>query len=115
MRGELFDHVSRSIGATTNRRDAARLLLASALTIVTVGALPNESAAAQNDEVSAQRRAPARCRKNGARCKRIVRQYCWDYYPNYYGTCTNQNLPCCGFYTRCKNGRAVDCIRRKGW
>jgi hypothetical protein len=114
MRGELFDHVSRKMGTSQSRRDAAKLMLASALTLVTAGALPKAAEAAEGDEVSAQR-APAYCRRNAARCKRVVRQYCWDWYPNSYGTCTNQNLPCCNFYTRCKNGRAIDCIRRKGW
>lgn len=116
--GDRIDQLSRTIESSRTRRNAAKLGVASALTALTAGLMPDHSAAAQLDEageISAQRRAPARCRRNGARCKKIVRQYCWNYYPNYYGTCTNQNLPCCGHYTRCKNGRAVDCLRRKGW
>lgn len=114
MRGDLFDHVSRKIGESQGRRDAAKLMLGSAITLVTAAALPKASDAAEGEEVSAQR-APAYCRRNGARCKRFVRQTCWNYYSNQYAACTNQNLPCCNHYARCKNGRAVDCLRRKGW
>lgn len=115
MRGEWIDHLSRNVSASRNRRDAAKLVLASALTLVTVGAMPRESEAAQADEVGAQRRAPRRCRRNGARCKRQMRQYCWDWYPSYYGPCSNQLTRCCNYAARCKNGRAIDCLRRSGW